>query len=191
MNSMTNRVPVTRKALTSSKEAGFTLIEVLVTAVILAIGILGLAGLQYTSLQGNQGAQMNTVAVLQSLDASDRLRSNPLGVTAGDYDNLTVDTADVGCITTGCSPADLAAYDYWIWNTGDPAQPGTGNAALLPSGEGVICLDATPNDGIDRANHGCDFNQTNGMSVFAIKVWWDDDRNPETNPRRHVLSVLP
>ena len=92
-------LPKLNGVITSSRQSGFTLIEVLVTAVILTIGLLGLAGLQYNSLQGNQGAQMNTVAVLQALDAADRLRSNPVGVASNEYDNLVGGPGEnPGCI---------------------------------------------------------------------------------------------
>ena len=173
--------------------AGFSLIEVLAALVIFSIGLLGLAGLQFNALRGNQGGYENTVASLQAMDAADRLRANPVGVAAGNYD-MAVGAADPGCIGTGCTPAQLAIYDFWIWNQGD-GQPGTGNTAILPGGGGVICLDATPFDGITPANNECDGALTDGNRVFAIKIWWDDDRDGNgagTTPlRRHVLSVFP
>ena len=184
--------------------AGFSLIEVLAALAIFSIGLLGLAGLQLNAMKSNQDAYINTVASLQAMDAGERLRANPTGVDAGDYDLLSsTGTSDPGCIDdpAGCSAAQLAQYDYWIWNQGQPPSapspgekalpPTTGNALLLPAGEGVICLDATLNDGTSQADHGCDGALTSGVRIFAVKVWWDDDKNPATPLRRHVLSVFP
>ena len=171
--------------------AGFSLIEVLVALVIFSLGILGISGLQLVSLRGNHDAYVSTIASMQVMDAADRLLANPGGVAAGNYDLLDEDTTDPGCIAVGCSPADLAQYDYWVWNTGDADQPGTGNATQLPQGEGVICLDATPDDGASRLDSGCDGALVGGDRIFAIKIWWDDDGDPETALRRHVLSVFP
>ncbi|MCF6282123.1 MAG: type IV pilus modification protein PilV [Candidatus Polarisedimenticolaceae bacterium] len=171
--------------------AGFSLIEVLVALMIFSLGILGLSGLQFTALRGNHDAYINTIASIQVMDAADRILANPGGVAAGNYDLLDEDAVDPGCIAVGCSPADLAQYDYWVWNTGDAAQPGTGNATQLPQGEGVICLDATPDDGVSRVDSGCDGALVGGDRVFAIKIWWDDDGDPGTASRRHVLSVFP
>ncbi len=173
------------------RQRGFSLIEVLVALVIFSIGMLGLAGLQFTALRGNHDAYISSIATLQLMDAADRIRANPEGVSNGNYDSLDEDTSDPGCIASGCSPAAIANYDYWVWNTGDEIQPGTGNAQQLPSGEGVICLDATPDDGVSRDASGCDGALVAGQRVFAVKIWWDDDGDPATDMRRKVMRVSP
>ncbi|HEC15555.1 MAG TPA: type IV pilus modification protein PilV [Sedimenticola sp.] len=167
------------------RSRGFTLIEVLITVVIMSIGLLGLAGLQFNSLRSNQSAAQATMAAVQALDAADRLRGNPAGAAAGNYNLLAGESGDPGCIGTsaGCSPAQLARYDDWAWSRAV--------AGALPSGEGVICLDSTPDDGVSRAEHECDGARTGGLNVFVAKIWWDDDRNPATPPRRHYLSLMP
>lgn len=58
------------------KENGFTLIEVLIAVVILAIGLLGVAGLQVVSLQQTNNAHLRTMANLQAQDAAELLRLN-------------------------------------------------------------------------------------------------------------------
>lgn len=58
------------------KETGATLIEVLVAMVVLAIGLLGLAGLQATSIQSNHSAYYRSQATLLAGDLADRMRAN-------------------------------------------------------------------------------------------------------------------
>ncbi len=58
------------------KEAGATLIEVLIAMVVLAIGLLGLAGLQATSIQSNHSAYYRSQATLLANDLADRMRAN-------------------------------------------------------------------------------------------------------------------
>lgn len=67
------------------KEAGATLIEVLVAMVVLAIGLLGLAGLQATSIQSNHSAYYRSQATLLAGDLGDRMRANRAQATNGDY----------------------------------------------------------------------------------------------------------
>jgi len=59
-----------------NKCAGFTLLEILITVFILAIGLLGLAALQMTSLKNNHSAQHRTSAVVLAYDIVDRMRLN-------------------------------------------------------------------------------------------------------------------
>jgi type IV pilus assembly protein PilV len=69
-------------------QAGFSLVEVLVALLILSIGLLGLAGLQITGLQQNQGALQRTRAAQLANDLVDRIR---VGGAAG-YDLAPTDT---------------------------------------------------------------------------------------------------
>jgi type IV pilus assembly protein PilV len=107
------------------------------------------------------------------------MRANMPGVTAGNY-HLPTATQDVDCTTiTGCTPAEMAGHDAFEWSAGIQAS--------LPAGEGVVCIDSTPQDGADATNPACD----NAGNLFAIKLWWDDDRDPATANQRFVTSFLP
>ena len=116
--------------------SGFTLVEVLVTVVILAIGLLGLAGLHASSLRSSSNAYLLTQATLLANDMGDRLRANRPGVAAGNYNALSV-TASTNSTPTclesgGCgSSAAVAAADAAEW--GDALA-----AAALPSAAGTV-----------------------------------------------------
>ena len=80
-----------------------------------------------------------------------------------------------------CSVAEIAQTDAYEWFTR--------LEALLPGGEGVICRDSTPNDGTDKAAHGCDGDPA--TDIFAIKVWWDHDRDDTTVLSAYRMSLIP
>lgn len=63
------------KSVTRHQE-GATLIEVLIAIVVLSIGLLGLAGLQVTSVQSNHSAYQRSQATLLAYDLADRMRAN-------------------------------------------------------------------------------------------------------------------
>lgn len=158
-------------------QGGTTLMEVLVSLLVLSGGMLGMAGVQTVSLRNNQTAYYRTQATALSLDMVERLRANIVGVQAGNYDD-GAGAATASCFTTaGCNAAEMAGQDIFDWS----AQV----AAALPGGASVVCLDSTGNDGTP-GTEACD-----GVGrVYAIKIWWDDNRDGTAN-QRYVTTTQP
>ena len=136
------------------RNAGFTMIEVLVAIVILSFGLLGLAGLQAGGLRDNNRAYLRSQASLMAYDMLDRMRANLQGVEKGQYDNLMNTTpVDPNCISSGCSIAQMAQNDAYEWSSN--------LLEVLPSGQGTVI--------------------GNGEgSIFTITVMWDDLRTGAT-----------
>jgi type IV pilus assembly protein PilV len=147
-----------------SRASGSSLIEVLVSLLVLSFGMLGMAGVQGVSLRGNQAAYYRTMATTFSADIIERMRANISAVEGGDYDDVA-GAATASCFTAaGCSDVQLAAQDVLDWSATV--------AAGFPLAASVVCIDSTPADGTPGAT-ACD-----GIgSIYAIKLWWDDDRN--------------
>ncbi len=157
---------------------GFSLIEVLVSLVILSVGLLGIAGLQVTGLRSNHSSLLRSQATLFASDMAERMRANNIGFTAGDYDKPAA-TLDASCeSTTGCKPLAMAKNDMYVWSTN------LGNT--LPSGAGIVCLDSTPMDGASSTAPNCDGTG----SSYAIKIWWLDGRSNVSPPplKRFVVT---
>lgn len=138
---------------------GFTLIEILVTVFILAIGLLGLAGLLVDGMRNNQGAYLRTQASLLAYDMADRIRANRVQADGGGaYDGFTTVGAGTdlpGCASQngGCSPAQQVAVDLAQWVR---QIQGVGSGmTLLPGGQGTIQYNA-------------------GSDVFTISIQWDE-----------------
>ena len=55
--------------------SGFTLLEVLIAIVVVAFGLLGLAGLQVFALKNNQSASMRVAATNLTTDIVDRMKA--------------------------------------------------------------------------------------------------------------------
>ena len=138
--------------------------EVLISLLVLSFGMLGMAGVQAVSLRGNQAAYYRTMSTTLTVDIVERMRANLSAVDVGDYDDV-VGAATAACFTVaGCTGAQMAAQDVLDWEAAI--------AAALPLGTAVVCLDGSPTDGTAAAN-ACDGTG----SIYAIKIWWDDDRD--------------
>jgi type IV pilus assembly protein PilV len=157
----------------TAAEKGFTLIEVLVAALVLSLGLLGLAGLQVMSLRNNQSAHFRSVATQAAYDMVDRMRANPTGLRDGNYHAVEAGTDD--CVASVCTPLQMAGYDFARWSSR--------LAAELPLGTGTVCRDGTP----ETAD--CDAQG----NAYAVKISWDDDRSGalDVNDPELVTSFLP
>lgn len=59
----------------SGRHQGFTLIEILIAVIVLAIGLLGVAGLQTVSIQQTAASDSRSVAVMHAQTMAERIRS--------------------------------------------------------------------------------------------------------------------
>ena len=130
---------------TSKFQAGFSLIEVMVAALILSIGILGVAGLQIIGLKGTHQSYMKqqAMALVQSL--TERMHSNKQGVIAGNYvvDSSTFDCAVLpacGSASSNCSVADIATVDLHNLVCGykKGSAPRTGGVEVVATGDNSV-----------------------------------------------------
>ena len=109
-------------SLIRGRQSGFTLIEVLIALLVLAIGLLGMASLTMTSLQNNQSAYQRGQASQLAFDLVERMRSNSDQATLGqspyaatlDTDS-TLNNPDCKTKTAGCTPSQQAAQDMYEW----------------------------------------------------------------------------
>jgi type IV pilus assembly protein PilV len=162
-------------------QRGVTMIELLITVFVLSIGLLGLAQLQASALRNNQSAYLRTQATVLAYDIADRMRANMPAVRTAAY-HLPTTTAHATCRNvSGCTPTEMAQTDAAMWTAAV--------AASLPGGEAVVCIDSDPDSvgGTGVGSPDCD----NTGNMFAIKIWWDDDRNPATPNQRFVTSFQP
>ncbi|HET7586676.1 MAG TPA: type IV pilus modification protein PilV [Gammaproteobacteria bacterium] len=101
----------------ANRSSGFTLVEILIALVILSVGLLGLAGLQTSSLRAGNDAYLRTQANMLAYSIIDRMRSNMLAVTSGDYNMSTVSATGNNCpaSTNFNNAQELAAVDQQQW----------------------------------------------------------------------------
>ena len=95
---------------------GFSLLELLVAVLVVSAGALGVAGLQLASSQNNRGALAQSLATMRADDLVERMRANPAagyGIALGD-----APPAYVGCLSSACTPDQLARFDLTVWKCG-------------------------------------------------------------------------
>ena len=180
---------------------GFSMVEVLVSLLILAVGVIGAAGMQLAALRANTQSSYHTVALQLASEIADRMRANYSQMRGEDGDNayLSIDyDSNSGrpeppehlCYDGNCNAAQLAAFDIWEWMTRLHAS--------LPGGRVRVCRDASPWDRDARAlAWRCSATDTPGSLV--IKVGWQEKEangklvrdGTASFPPAMVLTVTP
>lgn len=89
---------------------GFSLVEVLITVLVLSIGMLGIAGMQTTSLRLSSEAHLRSQATEIAYDLFARIRANP----AADY--TVANPGNGNCIDQECTPDQIRDFDLTFWN---------------------------------------------------------------------------
>lgn len=99
-------------ACPATRNSGFTMIEILVTLFVIAIGVLGTASLQAFALKISHSGQLRSQAVILGSDLMERVEANNPGAIAGTYAPATLPTSSAkDCVAEYCLPSELAVYD--------------------------------------------------------------------------------
>lgn len=121
MNEMQNR-----------PNSGFTLLEVLISLLVIAIGCLSSAIMVLNGVRTSSSSYVRQTMQQYAYDIVDKMRANNNAVINGQYalaSGATPTKPSTNCNTSACSSADMATYDlYQFWT----------DVATLPSGAASV-----------------------------------------------------
>lgn len=146
---------------------GFTLLEVLVAMVILAIGLLGVASLQLTSFQSSYKAHLRAVANYEAAAIIDIMRTNLDEVekgTASKFHGPVTGTAScTGYSSVGCNSSDMAVYEInqWLTRLGNKLPSGRASIEISKLAETVA-------------------GENTWAFIANVTVYWDEDKTGAT-----------
>ena len=170
-------------------QSGFSLIEILISLVVLSIGLLGLGGLQLTSLKSANNAHFRTAASIAATELADRMRLNPSAVANALYEREVEKTVCRETDTTKscdgdnlCSSTEAAAYDLKMSGCGrtQGSERSGGIFYQLPNSTlAISCGTVSCAAGIEH----------------TINIGWnevdDDDEGSEVQARSYELNFIP
>jgi len=181
--------------------AGFSLVEVLVSIVVLSLGLLGAVGMLTTSVRSTNESGAFTTAVNLARELSEMARINKSVAARNpsihdghpnpyliDFKSSDSSSAPApGCVSgTKCNPSQLAAWDVHNWKTRVQEE--------LPEGHVVVCFDDAlmEEEGDDDFTWEC----TDDGRNLVVKLGWiprmgSSDEMGTTRPPRVVMQLVP
>jgi type IV pilus assembly protein PilV len=94
---------------------GFSLIEALVSLVVISVGMIGIAALYGQGLNAGSTALYRTVAVTLAADMADRIRVNRTAGVAYEGAPANKHCDPEHPPVASCTPVELAAHDRFAW----------------------------------------------------------------------------
>jgi type IV pilus assembly protein PilV len=154
--------------------AGFSLVEVLISIIVLSFGLLGMVGLQATALQSNRDAKLQSIAVNLARELAEVMRNNKdiaLSSTSpyfGDFNSSPLAPAstsyclNVATSTTACaSTTEIASAEMTEWLSRVDSE--------LPGAHVTVCSDSAPFDSNGIPQWTCG---TGSGASTVIKIGW-------------------
>jgi type IV pilus assembly protein PilV len=159
------------KENTMPKQKGFTLLEVLVTLLIMTLGLMGLAGIVINSLKYNQSAHSASIASFMANDIIDRMRANRGAVIlpAGSSYNYTMNSGT----PTGTS---IARTDLAQWRAA--------LATALPEGTGSVCSNYST-----LSASTCTVCTVGCTGITTVIIQWNDSRAGGLTNRQYRVDT--
>lgn len=178
---------------TKQFQQGFSLLEVLVSIVILSFGILGAVGLQAASLQASREARLQSNAVRLADEIAELMRANHQSAIKTDATqnpylvdmaaaNFTAETITCGLPqsqSNACSGTGIAERDMRDWLSRLNAE--------LPDSRVVICFDNAPYDSSGLPRWNC----SNTGNSLAIKLGWTRTNTSSANSGAFDKALRP
>lgn len=141
-------------------QSGFSMIEVLVSVVLICVGLLGIAALQSKAVPFTQDSVQRNAAIMLSNDLLELVRSQPNAIA----DYLKAPGGDFPSAPSSCLPTPVAAADQLACWAAQASALLPGAADLL-NGSFYVCRNATP--GLTGATASC-----TGGDYLEIQVAW-------------------
>ncbi len=158
------------------KISGFSLLEVLISLLIIMAGALGIAGIQLQAINNTEVARYQSLAALLASSMAAEMQANvaywdtapaiaPTITVSGT--TITGGPTSGSCLNTVCNSSQMAYYTLQNW--------GGALAATLPSGTGTVtCMTTTP-------------------AVCRLKLSWNDNYtaiSASTLPNTQTYTTL-
>ena len=163
----------------SSRVRGFSLLEVLISVIVLSFGVLGMVGLQAAALKSNRDARLQSEALGLARELAEIMRANPSVATkTAEADNPYLGNFKTGGMVprspSNCLDTSSAArcVDNVAVANAQMTEWLARADRVLPGIRVVVCMDTAPYDAEGLPQWGCTAPTSAEQNISFIKLGW-------------------
>ena len=170
------------------RSKGFSLLEILVTIMILSIGLMGVVSLQLKGAESTNGAYFRSQATFIADELAERMHVNHVAVSNNSYFDIKVTPSGEYCIANrpepfcesekssvakSCNTAEMAAFDIF--------RAACDISERLPAGALAVTCEKNP----------LDENRCLDGYPYSITVSWSEVDDGKAAPSDVTIKVQP
>lgn len=167
---------------------GYSLVEVLVSLLVLAVGVIGAVAMQIAALRTTQHSVHQASAlhiasdIASSIHAwnSRRSQSDDAYFPQVDFNSANESVPPVpavSCFDTYCDPQAFAEFKIYEWKKRV--------GAALPNGRVLVCYDSAPWDAAGKKLRWECSGESGGSTTLVVKIGWQI-KNPDGSLLRNA-----
>ncbi len=172
------------------RQAGFTLLEVLIAIFVFSIGLLGVASMMSVAIRNNHNGYLRTQANFLINSMIDRMHVNQVGLWANNYDGIVASggpmpVGGLGCdsLSSTCDASQLAARDAAAWSVSI--------GQLLPPGaRGKIQCNTPPMPFLITAGNNW-VPVPSYTGTCTVTIAWNENNEQGSQAQTATLTVTP
>lgn len=177
-----------------TRNSGFSIVEVLVSIVILAIGVIGAAGMQLAAVRAARQTMYQTFVSHLAAEMGDAIRAGERWASknssADPYLGANFDAVLAAeptpparsCYSDDCNPTEFAAFEIHEWKMR------IRNA--VPGGQFLICRDSSPWSGDQNSLIWECRDGEAGTAPIVVKLGWQT-KNPDGSLTGDAANRIP
>lgn len=162
---------------------GFSLIEVMVSLLVMTLGIVGMTGLQTASLKHNTHSMQRTKAAYLSYEIMDRMRANADSIYSVALDSQPDEQE---CFSAACTPEELMNFDIAEWKCALGRHLSSPTCVTLAANANALLLSVEALPGGD-GSISCSL--ATGTKACTVTVQWQERGDRTDAPITRTFAV--
>lgn len=152
------------------KQSGLSLVESMISLLVISIGLLGIASLQINAMRLNSSSYWHSQAIMAAHNMADRIRANEVEINNYIGINTFTGTYNQDCQANPCTTSQMLIADATDWVTILSSLPSGGGIIRAPDSDQLNIVVFWDDEGTGASGTACGNNPTVDLACYTITM---------------------